>query len=80
MGALVKQQHINSVVVDTEADFIRLGMAKPIAEAMGAHYLKLEDLHADSLADAVRLELPAPDSPPLTQQEIQGLLDRLALD
>ena len=80
VGALVKQQRINSVVVDTEADFIRMGLAKPIAEAMGAHYLKLEDLHADSLADAVRLELPTPDSPPLTQQEIQGLLDRLALN
>ena len=28
------------------------------AEAMGARYLKLEDLRADSLADAVRNELP----------------------
>ena len=80
VAALVKQQQIPSAVIDTEADFIRMGMANPIAEAMGAHYMKLEDLQADSLADAVRLQLPTPDAPPLTQQEIQGLLDRLALN
>jgi hypothetical protein len=46
---------------------------------MGAHYLMLEDLQAGNLADAVRLQLPTPDAPPLTQDEIQGLLDKLAL-
>ena len=46
---------------------------------MGAHYLKLEDLQADSLADAVRLQLPTADAVPLTQGEIQSLLDKLAL-
>ena len=79
VAALVQQQHIPAAVVDTEVDFIRLGLAKPIAEAMGAHYLMLEDLQAGNLADAVRLQLPTPDAPPLTQDEIQGLLDKLAL-
>ena len=79
VAALVAQQHIPAAVVDTEVDFIRLGLAKPIAEAMGAHYLMLEDLQAGNLADAVRLQLPTPDAPPLTQEEIQGLLDKLAL-
>ena len=79
VAALVQQQHIPAAVVDTEVDFIRLGLAQPIAEAMGAHYLKLEDLQADSLADAVRLQLPTPDSAPLTQQEIQSMLDKLSL-
>ena len=79
VAALVQQQHIPAAVVDTEVDFIRLGLAKPIAEAMGAHYLMLEDLQAGNLADAVRLQLPTPDAPPLTQEEIQGLLDKLAL-
>ena len=79
VAALVQQQHIPAAVIDTEVDFIRLGLAQPIAEAMGAHYLKLEDLQADSLADAVRLQLPTPDSAPLTQQEIQSMLDKLSL-
>ena len=79
VAALVQQQHIPAAVVDTEVDFIRLGLAQPIAEAMGAHYLKLEDLQADSLADAVRLQLPTADAAPLTQGEIQSLLDKLAL-
>jgi magnesium chelatase subunit D len=79
VAALVQQQHIPAAVVDTEVDFIRLGLAQPIAEAMGAHYLKLEDLQADSLADAVRLQLPTPDSASLTQQEIQSMLDKLSL-
>ena len=79
VAALVQQQHIPAAVVDTEVDFIRLGLAKPIAEAMGAHYLMLEDLQAGNLADAVRLQLPTPDAPPLTQEEIQRLLDKLAL-
>jgi magnesium chelatase subunit D len=79
VAALVQQQHIPAAVVDTEVDFIRLGLAQPIAEAMGAHYLKLEDLQAGSLADAVRLQLPTPDAAPLTQQEIQSMLDKLSL-
>jgi magnesium chelatase subunit D len=45
-------------VVDTESGYIRLGMVQPVAEAMGAQYLKLEDLRADSLADAVRQRMP----------------------
>ena len=57
---LVHQQRISSVVIDTETGFIRLGLARPIADAMGADYLHLEDLRADNLAQAVRQELPGP--------------------
>ncbi len=49
---------IPSVVVDTESGFVRLGMIQPVAEAMGAQYLKLEDLRADNLAEAVRQKMP----------------------
>ena len=55
-GILIEQ--IPSVVVDTESGFIKLGMIQPIAAAMGAQYLKLEDLRADNLAEAVRLKMP----------------------
>ena len=56
-GSIFADRGIASVVIDTELDFIKLEMARPLAEAMGARYLKLEELRADSLADAVRREL-----------------------
>jgi magnesium chelatase subunit D len=59
IASLIRDRRIPAVVVDTEADFIKLGLARPIAEAMGATYLRLEDLQAESLAQAVRLQLPA---------------------
>ena len=57
-AGIIGEDKIPSVVVDTESGFIKLGMIKPIADAMGAQYLKLEDLRADSLADAVRQRMP----------------------
>ncbi len=57
-AGIIGEDKIPSVVVDTESGFIRLGMVEPVAEAMGAQYLKLEDLRAESLADAVRQRMP----------------------
>ncbi|MEC9271653.1 MAG: VWA domain-containing protein, partial [Chloroflexota bacterium] len=57
-AGIIGEDRIPSVVVDTESGFIKLGMIKPVADAMGAQYLKLEDLRADSLADAVRQRMP----------------------
>jgi len=79
VASLVRQQRIPAVVIDTEVEFITLGLARPIAEAMAAHYLKLEDLRADSLAEAVRLQRPSPEVPALTKEEVQSLLNRLEL-
>jgi len=56
---LVRERQIPSMVIDTELDFIKLGLARPIAEAMGAHYVKLDDLQGGSLAEAVRLQVPS---------------------
>ncbi len=58
VASMVHQQRIPSIVIDTESGFIRLGLARPISEAMGATYLQLEDLQAESLAGVVRQELP----------------------
>ena len=80
MAAAIKEQRIPSVVVDTETDFLRLGLAQPIAEAMGAPCIKLEELHSDALADTVRMQLPATDSQPLAPGEIQGLLQKIRLE
>ncbi len=57
-AGIIGDDKVPSVVVDTESGFIRLGMVQPVAEAMGAQYLKLEDLRADSLAEAVRMQMP----------------------
>ena len=57
-AGIIGDDKVPSVVVDTESGFIRLGMIQPVAEAMGAQYLKLEDLRADSLAEAVRMQMP----------------------
>jgi magnesium chelatase subunit D len=61
-ASIFEDKHISGVVIDTELDFIKLQMAQPLAEAMGARYLKLEELRAENLADAVRRELPGTDS------------------
>jgi len=44
---------IEVLVVDAEDSDIRLGLARQLAETMGAHYSALPDLAADSLARAV---------------------------
>ena len=80
MAAAIREQHISAVVVDTEADFLRLGLAEPIAEAMGAPCIKLEELHSDALADTVRMQLPSTDNQPLSPDEIQTLLQQIRLD
>ena len=79
MAAAIREQRISAVVIDTETDFLRLGLANTIAEEMGVPCLKLEELHADGLADAVRLQMAAPETPPLTPRELQGLLGQIKL-
>ncbi len=79
VAAAIKEQKVSSVVVDTETDFLRLGLAGPIAEAMGAPCIKLEELHSDSLADAVRMQLPSTDDQSLTPEEVQQLLRQIKL-
>ncbi|MCH7620309.1 MAG: VWA domain-containing protein [Chloroflexi bacterium] len=84
MAALVAEKKIQSVVIDTELDFIKFGLARQVAEAMGARYLKLEELRADSLAEAVRLqlpngELPALTSPALTSEGARSMVQKLNL-
>ncbi len=79
VAAAIREQKVSSVVIDTETDFLRLGLAGPIAEAMGAPCIKLEELHSDSLADAVRMQLPSAGDRPLTPEEVQGLLEQIKL-
>ena len=84
IASLVEEKKIQSVVIDTEMDFIKLGLARQVAEAMGARYLKLEELRADNLAEAVRLQLPNGDptpltSPALTSEDARSMVQKLNL-
>ena len=69
VASLFREHHIPSVVVDTEVGLVKFGLAWPIAEAMGAQYIKLEDLQADSLAQAVRLRMPSIAQPGFAGEE-----------
>ena len=54
---LAKQIHkakITSVVIDTETDFIKLGVARQIAAEMGANYYKLKQLSKEDVLHIVR--------------------------
>lgn len=45
---------IQSIIIDTEDDFIKLNLAKEIGEYMKAKYYKLEDLKADEIYTIVK--------------------------
>ena len=54
---LAQQIHkakITSVVIDTETDFIKLGIAKRVAAEMGANYYKLQQLSQGEILHIVR--------------------------
>ena len=56
LAARFQEKAIPAVVIDTELDFIKLELARPLAAAMGARCLKLEELRAEALAAAVQGE------------------------
>jgi len=54
MANLICAEGIQSIVIDTEQGFIKLGLAKEIAKAMNAKYYRLEELEAGEIAGLVR--------------------------
>ena len=54
MAEKIKKAGITSVVIDTENDFIKLGVAKKIAHAMGATYYSLQKLSKEQILHIVR--------------------------
>lgn len=55
MALRFKEEGIRSLVIDVEKNsFISFGLAKDLADAMGAKYYKLEDLQADNIVGAVQ--------------------------
>ena len=56
-AARVRRRGVAAVVVDAEEGPVRLGLARPLAETMAAHYVTVAELSAGSLAGAVRAGL-----------------------
>ncbi len=54
MAQLIGKAKITSVVLDTENDFIKLGIANKVAQAMGANYYKLNQLTHEAVLRIVR--------------------------
>jgi len=52
-AAAIAAAGIEALVVDAEDGDVRLGLARELADAMGAHYTALPDLRADTLAGVV---------------------------
>lgn len=50
----IRKAKITSVVIDTETDFIKLGVAKSVAKAMGATYYSLRSLSQEQILRIVR--------------------------
>lgn len=54
MGKKIAAEGIQAIVIDTEQDYIKLGLAREIAEAMNAQYYKLEELESGQIAGAIK--------------------------
>ena len=52
-AARLRSLGATSFVVDTEEGYVRLRMAGELAGAMGARYLRLKELRADSLVELI---------------------------
>ncbi|MDO8886224.1 putative cobaltochelatase [Candidatus Oleimmundimicrobium sp.] len=50
----IAEAKIKSLVIDTENDFLNLGLAKDLANACGGEYIKLEELEAEELSRLVK--------------------------
>lgn len=50
----IREAKIPSLVIDSEKNFISFGLARTLSDGLGAQYLRLEDLRAEDLADAVK--------------------------
>lgn len=58
IASMFRGEGIQSAVIDTESSMIKFGLAQEISSALGARYLALEDLKADSIVEAVRSSVP----------------------
>ncbi|HMD46540.1 MAG TPA: VWA domain-containing protein, partial [Acidimicrobiales bacterium] len=60
----VRQAGLAAVVIDCEEGGTRLGLARPLADALGGTYVAAADLTADALTETVRAMTGRPGAPP----------------
>ncbi|WP_440945663.1 putative cobaltochelatase [Methanosarcina sp. T3] len=58
VASRLREEGIQSAVIDTESSMIKFGLAQQISAALGATYLTLENLKSDSIVSAVRALSP----------------------
>jgi magnesium chelatase subunit D len=58
IASLFRKEGIQSAVIDTENSMVKFGLAREISSALGARYMALEELKADSIVEAVRFSAP----------------------
>jgi magnesium chelatase subunit D len=53
LAGQVRAQSVPALVLDTDADYLRLGRANALADALGADCISLDSLSADVLTETV---------------------------
>ena len=54
-GRALTADHIKTLVIDAEQDFIRLKLAEKLAKEIGAEYFRISDLHAGAILTALQI-------------------------
>lgn len=54
VAAQIRDAHIPSLVIDSEKNFISLGLAQELSEDLGGRYVRLDDLESGQLAGLVK--------------------------
>ena len=57
ISADIVDKNIHCLVLDTETGMIKLGMARKLADQLGARYMRLEDIGSESIKNAARQTL-----------------------
>jgi len=60
VAAAIRRRGVRALVLDSEEGRVRLGLNRRIATALGAEYLRLEDVSASTIALAVRARVGPP--------------------
>jgi magnesium chelatase subunit D len=54
VASRIRDAGIASLVIDSEQNFLSFHLARTLSDELGARYLRLDDLRADRIADAVK--------------------------
>ncbi len=54
ISSLIRDLNIDSIVIDTEKSFVKLGIPKDIAKELGARYIKVDELEAKNLSEIIK--------------------------